>query len=275
MCAWTVVPATKGCLLTQLPRHARSQPTPQHRGGSARAYPPCPRFRLCPTLRGQVGLRRLALLTVVDRRDLPLLARAVKGRFEEEYAADTSTGESAEPVSWTPGQGFPPRTGWGSARAKSQLQNLRGRKQIGRMGGAEQWWRSLLDLGSSERSPERRLKEMSNELEVGPVDELPPGTVKGIGPYAVGNAGGELFAVTRRCRHLLADLAGGTIDEDGCLTCPWHGAKYDVTTGRMRRGPQGIYAKIPGLGVALRAWTLVLPLGRGRVTERDATLYVE
>ena len=116
---------------------------------------------------------------------------------------------------------------------------------------------------------------MTEELEVGPVSELPPGTVKGAGPYVVGNADGELFAVTRRCRHLFADLAGGSIDEAGCLVCPWHGSKYDVKTGRMVRGPQGIFAKIPGLGLAYKALTLVVPLGRGKVVERNGTLFVE
>lgn len=111
--------------------------------------------------------------------------------------------------------------------------------------------------------------------EVGPEGSIPPGTVTGAGRYAVGNIDGELFAVTRRCRHLLADLADGSIDEDGCLVCPWHGSKYDVATGRMVRGPQGIFAKIPGLGFAFKTLTRVLPLGRGKVTERDGTLYVD
>jgi nitrite reductase/ring-hydroxylating ferredoxin subunit len=115
---------------------------------------------------------------------------------------------------------------------------------------------------------------MPNEVEVGPAAELTPGIVKGAGRYAVGNAEGELFAVTRRCRHLYADLAEGSIDEAGCLTCPWHGSKYDVHTGRMVLGPQGFFAKIPGFGPALKALTVVLPLGRGRVVERDHTLYV-
>ena len=116
---------------------------------------------------------------------------------------------------------------------------------------------------------------MPNEVEVGPASELPPGAVTGAGPYAVGNADGELFAVTRRCRHLRADLAGGSIDEAGCLVCPWHGSKYDVATGRMVLGPQGVFAKIPGLDFAFKALTVVLPLGRGRVVERDDTIYVE
>ncbi len=116
---------------------------------------------------------------------------------------------------------------------------------------------------------------MSGEVEIGPTSELTPGTVKGAGRYAVGNADGELFAVTRRCRHFFADLAGGNIDKAGCLVCPLHGARYDVRTGRMVRGPQGVFAKIPGFGSFQKALTWVLPLGRGRVVERDDSLYVE
>jgi nitrite reductase/ring-hydroxylating ferredoxin subunit len=115
---------------------------------------------------------------------------------------------------------------------------------------------------------------MGDELRVGRASELPPGRIVGAGHYAVGNASGNLFAVGRRCRHLRADLAGGSIDDDGCLVCPWHGAKYDVGTGRMVRGPQGVFAKVPGLDGAYKLLTRVLPLRRGKVEERDGTLYV-
>ena len=115
---------------------------------------------------------------------------------------------------------------------------------------------------------------MAEEL-VGAANDVPPGTVTGAGKYAVGNSEGELFAVTRRCRHLRADLAGGTIDENGCLVCPWHQSAYDVHTGRMVRGPQGIFAKIPGLGFGFKMLTRVVPLGVGRVSERDGSIYVE
>ena len=115
---------------------------------------------------------------------------------------------------------------------------------------------------------------MSTEHEVGPVDELPPGEVRGVGHYAVGNADGELFAVSRRCRHLGADLGNGSIDRNGCLVCPWHGARFDVTTGQMTRGPQGFFARIPGIDAGYRLLTKVLPLRRGEVVERDGTLYV-
>lgn len=115
---------------------------------------------------------------------------------------------------------------------------------------------------------------MSTKTDVGPVGDLPEGTVVGADRYAVGNNGG-FFAVTRRCRHMGADLANGSIGTDGCLVCPWHGANYDVATGRMVVGPQGIFARIPGLGLAFRALTRVVPLGRGRVVEEDGRLHVE
>ncbi len=115
---------------------------------------------------------------------------------------------------------------------------------------------------------------MASETEVGPVECLSPGKVIGVGHWAVGNTGTEKFALGRRCRHLRADLGGGSIDDDGCLVCPWHQAKYDVHTGKMVRGPQGVFAKIPGFEAVEKAITTILPLRRGSVIERDGTLFV-
>jgi len=106
-----------------------------------------------------------------------------------------------------------------------------------------------------------------------PAASVPTGTVTAVGDYAVGN-NGDYFAVGRICRHLRADLAGGSLDKDGCLVCPWHASKYDVTTGLMVRGPQGIFAKIPGLGLAFQALTRLLPLKRGAIEQRDGDLHV-
>jgi nitrite reductase/ring-hydroxylating ferredoxin subunit len=103
---------------------------------------------------------------------------------------------------------------------------------------------------------------------------VPEGTVTGIDGYAVGN-NGEYFAVGRKCRHLRADLAHGSIDDDGCLVCPWHHAKYDVRTGEMVRGPQGIFAKVPGLEWGFRMFTRVLPLKVGRVTRSGDNLTID
>lgn len=73
-----------------------------------------------------------------------------------------------------------------------------------------------------------------------PAADLPPGTVGRSGDWAVGNRGKDrYFAVSRRCRHQLADLSEGTLDAEGCLVCPWHQSRYDVRTGEMVEGPRG------------------------------------
>ena len=43
---------------------------------------------------------------------------------------------------------------------------------------------------------------------------------------------GEVSALHGICTHEDLPLDGGRV-EDGVLTCPWHGAEYDVRTGRV------------------------------------------
>ena len=78
-----------------------------------------------------------------------------------------------------------------------------------------------------------------------------------VGEWAVGNRGDDqYFAVSRRCRHQLADLSEGTIDADGCLVCPWHQSRYDVRTGEMVEGPRGFlgyHGPTPGYTQLVRA----------------------
>ncbi len=47
----------------------------------------------------------------------------------------------------------------------------------------------------------------------------------------------EIYALDGICTHEELPLDGGEIDSDGILTCPWHGARYDVRTGRVRALP--------------------------------------
>jgi nitrite reductase/ring-hydroxylating ferredoxin subunit len=37
------------------------------------------------------------------------------------------------------------------------------------------------------------------------------------------------------CTHLLGPLGEAPV-EDGCVTCPWHGYRFDVRTGRSADG---------------------------------------
>jgi hypothetical protein len=43
----------------------------------------------------------------------------------------------------------------------------------------------------------------------------------------------------------------------------------------MVRGPQGIFAKIHGLGASFMALTRVIPLKRGTIEQRGTSLYID
>jgi nitrite reductase/ring-hydroxylating ferredoxin subunit len=40
----------------------------------------------------------------------------------------------------------------------------------------------------------------------------------------------RIFAIDGMCAHQGGPLSQGTLDQK-CLTCPWHGWQYDITTG--------------------------------------------
>jgi nitrite reductase/ring-hydroxylating ferredoxin subunit len=51
------------------------------------------------------------------------------------------------------------------------------------------------------------------------------------------NVGGEIYATQNDCGHQRASLAKGKL-EGSIVTCPLHGATFDVTTGRNVAGIQ-------------------------------------
>ena len=74
------------------------------------------------------------------------------------------------------------------------------------------------------------------ELEVCPLEELPPGSVKIVrsGELALGvyNLNGEQYEIEDRCSHDDGPLAEGDFDaEEGYAVCPRHGAHIDIRTG--------------------------------------------
>jgi 3-phenylpropionate/trans-cinnamate dioxygenase ferredoxin component len=75
------------------------------------------------------------------------------------------------------------------------------------------------------------------ELDVAPVEEFPPGSVKIVnaGELAIGvfNCGGELLAIEDRCSHDDGPLAEGDWEPDECIVvCPRHGSRFDLRSGR-------------------------------------------
>jgi nitrite reductase/ring-hydroxylating ferredoxin subunit len=78
------------------------------------------------------------------------------------------------------------------------------------------------------------------EVTAGQVEEFPAGTVRLVlaagRRVAVGNAGGELFALDDACLHRGGSLACGHLD-GAVLVCPMHWWRYDTRTGRRLGGP--------------------------------------
>lgn len=51
---------------------------------------------------------------------------------------------------------------------------------------------------------------------------------------------GEIHAIAAVCSHAGGPLEEGTLDADGCVTCPWHGSRFRVHDGTVERGPASV-----------------------------------
>jgi 3-phenylpropionate/trans-cinnamate dioxygenase ferredoxin subunit len=74
------------------------------------------------------------------------------------------------------------------------------------------------------------------EIEVAPLADLPPGSMKmiAVGTLEIGvyNCGGELFALEDRCSHDDGPLCEGVWETDRCVVvCPRHGSEFDLRSG--------------------------------------------
>jgi nitrite reductase/ring-hydroxylating ferredoxin subunit len=86
---------------------------------------------------------------------------------------------------------------------------------------------------------------------------------------------GEVKAVIDKCAHLGMPMRKGTFD-DGVITCPFHGSRFDISTGENLDWVSGV------MGVPMPKWTCKLigmgkspaPLTTLTVEERDGEVYV-
>src|SRR5262245_21152593 len=84
---------------------------------------------------------------------------------------------------------------------------------------------------SARRNARVALKE--NEFRI---SEVPPGSVLLVGDCAVFNVEGGFCATQAMCTHRQGPLSEGSID-GSTVTCPLHGAEFNVWTGAVLRGP--------------------------------------
>jgi nitrite reductase/ring-hydroxylating ferredoxin subunit len=73
-------------------------------------------------------------------------------------------------------------------------------------------------------------------IKVASVHELTPGQAKQVmaqgRPLAVFNVGGTFYVLDDTCPHRGAPLWEGDVSGPE-VTCPWHGARFDITSGAV------------------------------------------
>ncbi len=55
-------------------------------------------------------------------------------------------------------------------------------------------------------------------------------------PIALFRVVDKFYATEELCPHRGGPLSEGKL-EDGCVTCPWHQGKFEVSTGKVLSGP--------------------------------------
>lgn len=81
---------------------------------------------------------------------------------------------------------------------------------------------------------------MTDFFKVANLDEIEEGSLLGREVdgelVCLARVEGCIYAFTDNCTHISGPLNEGEL-EGYILTCPWHGAQFDVRTGQVVRGP--------------------------------------
>lgn len=94
--------------------------------------------------------------------------------------------------------------------------------------------------GGTEKAQQSEERAMGDYIDVASADDLSPG--KGMVVEAAGkqialfNVDGTFHAIDNECTHQGGPLGEGDLSGKK-VTCPWHGATYDVTTGEVLGPP--------------------------------------
>ncbi len=102
---------------------------------------------------------------------------------------------------------------------------------------------------------------MAAFIKVATTNELAPGQAKKVEvngkTIALFNLGGSYHAIDDTCTHRGGPLSEGQVQED-VVTCPWHGAKFKVTSGEVlgppaRAGVSSYPTRITGSDIEVEA----------------------
>ena len=84
---------------------------------------------------------------------------------------------------------------------------------------------------------------MGRLVKVAETKDVPPGTAMAVDlegrKIALFNSGGAYYAIDDTCTHRGGPLSQGEV-EGTVVTCPWHGATYDITTGNVLGPPAAV-----------------------------------
>jgi nitrite reductase/ring-hydroxylating ferredoxin subunit len=82
----------------------------------------------------------------------------------------------------------------------------------------------------------------------------------------IANIDGKYFAVDSICTHRFGYLPKGKLEKN-IITCPVHGAQYDITTGKLVKDVPGMMKMATNGGAT--------DLNSYKVESKDGTIYVE
>ena len=81
---------------------------------------------------------------------------------------------------------------------------------------------------------------MADFMKAATTTEIEPGQARLVEvngkQIALFNVGGQFFALDNTCTHRSGPLVEGEVSGNA-VTCPWHGARFDVRTGEVMGPP--------------------------------------
>jgi 3-phenylpropionate/trans-cinnamate dioxygenase ferredoxin subunit len=84
-------------------------------------------------------------------------------------------------------------------------------------------------------------------VKVASTSDVPAGKMKmvkvGEDEVLIADVGGKYYAIDNRCTHARGSLSEGSL-EGSIVTCPKHGSKFDVTSGKAVQGPKIAFFKL-------------------------------